>query len=75
MARSVTRLTDREIKNASATGKEYILSDGNGLQLRVLKMAQRAGNLDITIQFQRKHKSYPSAFTLNYLWQMPVLKQ
>ncbi|WP_318471018.1 tyrosine-type recombinase/integrase [Photobacterium leiognathi] len=37
MARSVTRLTDREIKNASATGKEYTLSDGNGLQLRVRK--------------------------------------
>ncbi|WP_188007295.1 tyrosine-type recombinase/integrase [Photobacterium damselae] len=35
MARQVTRLTDRKVKTIAATGKEFTLSDGNGLQLRV----------------------------------------
>lgn len=35
MARQVTRLTDKQIKTAATTGKEYTLSDGDGLQLRV----------------------------------------
>lgn len=35
MARQVIRLTDRKIKSAAPTGKEFTLSDGEGLQLRV----------------------------------------
>ncbi|EGU36744.1 phage integrase central domain-containing protein, partial [Vibrio scophthalmi] len=35
MARQVIRLTDRKIKSAASTGKEFTLSDGDGLQLRV----------------------------------------
>ncbi|MEC6797995.1 Arm DNA-binding domain-containing protein [Photobacterium sp. S4TG1] len=35
MARQVTRLTDRKVKTIAPTGKEFTLSDGNGLQLRV----------------------------------------
>lgn len=35
MARQVTRLTDKQIKSTPVTGKEFTLSDGGGLQLRV----------------------------------------
>lgn len=35
MARTTTRLTDKEIKAAKPKDKEYILSDGDGLRLRV----------------------------------------
>ena len=35
MARQITRLTDRAIKNTRAADKEFTLSDGNGLQFRV----------------------------------------
>ncbi len=35
MARQVIRLTDKQIKTTDATGKEFTLSDGDGLQLRV----------------------------------------
>jgi len=35
MARQVIRLTDKQIKTTNATGKEFTLSDGDGLQLRV----------------------------------------
>lgn len=34
MARQVIRLTDKQIKTTDATGKEFTLSDGDGLQLR-----------------------------------------
>ena len=36
MARPVVRLTDKKIKSITSTGKEQTLSDGGGLQLRVL---------------------------------------
>jgi len=36
MARPVVRLTDKKIKSINSTGKEQTLSDGGGLQLRVL---------------------------------------
>ncbi len=35
MARQVVRLTDRKIKTTSSTEKEFTLSDGDGLQLRI----------------------------------------
>lgn len=35
MAKITTRLNDKEIKNAKAREKEYILSDGDGLRVRV----------------------------------------
>ncbi|PMN12990.1 integrase [Vibrio lentus] len=35
MARTTTRITDKEIKAAKPKEKEYILSDGDGLRLRV----------------------------------------
>lgn len=36
MPRLLSRLTDTQIKNSSTPEKEKILSDGNGLQLRLL---------------------------------------
>ena len=35
MARTTTRLTDKELKSAKPKEKEYALSDGDGLRLRV----------------------------------------
>jgi hypothetical protein len=35
MARTTTRLTDKEVKAAKPKEKEYALSDGDGLRLRV----------------------------------------
>ncbi|MGR2768265.1 integrase domain-containing protein [Photobacterium ganghwense] len=36
MARLATPLTDKQVKNAKPKKSEYVLSDGNGLQLRVM---------------------------------------
>ena len=36
MARVATPLNDKQLKNAKSKDKEYILSDGQGLQLRVM---------------------------------------
>ncbi len=54
MARSVTRLTDREIKNTVATGKEFTLSDGNGLQLRVRKNGTKTWQFKYTDPISKK---------------------
>lgn len=35
MARTTSRITDKEIKAAKQKEKEYALSDGDGLRLRV----------------------------------------
>ena len=48
MPRVTKPLTATEVKNAKPRDKEYILSDGQGLQLRVLQSGSKHGNL-ITI--------------------------
>ena len=35
MPTQATRLSDRQLKALKATGKDFVLSDGDGLQLRV----------------------------------------
>ncbi|KPY34395.1 Phage integrase [Pseudomonas syringae pv. papulans] len=35
MPTNATRLSDRQLKAVKATGKDFVLSDGGGLQLRV----------------------------------------
>ncbi len=35
MPTNATRLSDRQLKAVKATGKDFVLSDGDGLQLRV----------------------------------------
>ncbi len=35
MPTQATRLSDRQLKAVKATGKDFVLSDGGGLQLRV----------------------------------------
>ncbi|WP_251768811.1 integrase arm-type DNA-binding domain-containing protein [Vibrio sp. SCSIO 43169] len=35
MPKPTTRLTDREIKNTPVKDREYILADGNGLNIRI----------------------------------------
>ena len=35
MPTQATRLSDRQLKAVKATGKDFVLSDGDGLQLRV----------------------------------------
>ena len=37
MARKTTRLTDKELKASKPKDKDYVLSDGDGLQFRVRK--------------------------------------
>ncbi|HCG9645373.1 TPA: tyrosine-type recombinase/integrase [Vibrio parahaemolyticus] len=45
MSRSTPQLTDKEVKNAKPKDGEYILSDGGGLQLRVLKNGTKSWRL------------------------------
>ena len=35
MPTNATRLSDRQLKAVKATGKDFVLTDGDGLQLRV----------------------------------------
>ena len=46
MPTNATRLSDRQLKAVKATGKDFVLSDGDGLQLRV--RASGTGNLTKT---------------------------
>ncbi|MBL4909162.1 MAG: tyrosine-type recombinase/integrase [Alteromonadaceae bacterium] len=54
MARKVTRLTDTEVKAAKARAKLYVLSDGEGLQLRVKTNGSRLWNFNYTHPFTNK---------------------
>ncbi|MEZ8544439.1 integrase domain-containing protein [Vibrio splendidus] len=45
MARVATPLTDKTIKNAKPKASEYILSDGQGLQVRVIKNGTKSWRL------------------------------
>lgn len=51
MPTNATRLSDRQLKAVKATGKDFVLSDGDGLQLRV-----RASGLT-----PQKSSHYPAA--------------
>ncbi|MGB6139584.1 MAG: integrase arm-type DNA-binding domain-containing protein, partial [Pseudoalteromonas rhizosphaerae] len=46
MARSVKQLTDTEIKKSKPKEKDYVLSDGNGLQLRVRSTGAKTWNFN-----------------------------
>lgn len=54
MARATTRLTDTEIKAARAKDKVYVLSDGEGLQLRVKTNGSRLWNFNYVHPFTKK---------------------
>jgi integrase len=54
MARATTRLTDTEIKAAKAKDKVYVLSDGEGLQLRVKTNGSRLWNFNYLHPFTKK---------------------
>lgn len=65
MSRSTTQLTDKEVRNAKPKDGEYILSDGDGLQLRVLKNGTKSWRLVYKNPETRKSASlslgtYPS---------------
>ena len=51
MARSAKQLTDTALKKVKAEDKDIILSDGNGLQVKVRKSGSRT--LTTTIQLQK----------------------
>ncbi|WP_017446203.1 integrase domain-containing protein [Gayadomonas joobiniege] len=46
MARKTTSLSATEVKNAKLKEKDYVLSDGNGLQLRIRSNGSRLWNLN-----------------------------
>jgi len=54
MARATTRLTDTEIKASKAKDKVYVLSDGEGLQLRVKTNGSRLWNFNYLHPFTKK---------------------
>ncbi|CCQ11030.1 Phage integrase [Pseudoalteromonas luteoviolacea B = ATCC 29581] len=56
MARSVIRLTDLKIKNASIREKEYTLSDGDGLQLRIRPNGTKAWQFKYSDPITKKAK-------------------
>ncbi|WP_315973048.1 integrase arm-type DNA-binding domain-containing protein [Vibrio cortegadensis] len=70
MSRSTTQLTDKEVRNAKLKDGEYILSDGDGLQLRVLKNGTKSWRLVYKNPETRKSASlslgtYPSLSIAN----------
>ncbi|KDM91873.1 integrase domain-containing protein [Photobacterium galatheae] len=54
MAKVTTRLSDKEIKSAKSKEKEYILSDGDGLRLRVKPNGSKLWLLNYTHPIKRK---------------------
>lgn len=54
MPKVVTRLTDRKIKEAKPKDKEYNLSDGNGLMLRVLSSGTKRWYFNYQKPFTKK---------------------
>ena len=54
MAKVTTRLSDKEIKSAKPKEKEYILSDGDGLRLRVKPNGSKLWLLNYTHPIKRK---------------------
>ena len=46
MAIKVTPLTDKKVKSAKIQSKDYVLSDGDGLQLRVRANGSKVWNFN-----------------------------
>lgn len=70
MARKVSRLTDTEIKAAKGKDKVYVLSDGEGLQLRIKPNGSRLWNFNYIHPFTKKRLNmglgkYPSLSLAN----------
>lgn len=57
MPRRVPPLTDAKVKNTRATDKEQVLSDGNGLQIRVLPNGTKSWRYVYTNPASRKRAS------------------
>ena len=55
MPTNATRLSDRQLKAVKATGKDFVLSDGDGLQLRVRQRLD-----DVEFQLPRAVDQSPS---------------
>ena len=65
MGNKVTRLTDKEIKGVKPSSKDKVLSDGDGLQLRVRSAGTKSWNFNYLHPFTRKRinmglGTYPS---------------
>ena len=65
MPKLTVRLSDKEIKNAEIKGKEYILSDGNGLNIRIRPNGTKSWQFRYSDPVTRKVKklslgSYPT---------------
>ncbi|ELR66115.1 Integrase [Photobacterium marinum] len=54
MGRTTTRLTQKEIEHAKPKEKDYVLSDGDGLQLRVRKNGSRLWNFNYRHPYSKK---------------------
>lgn len=54
MGKTVKPLNDTLIKSSKPKEDDYTLSDGNGLYMLIKKMAQRYGDLIISIQYPIK---------------------
>jgi integrase len=70
MAVKTSRLSDTEIKAAKAKDKDYVLSDGDGLQLRVRKNGSRLWNFNYRHPQSKKRinmglGSYPDLSLVN----------
>jgi len=70
MARRVVRLTDQEVKKAKVKGKEYTLSDGDGLQLRIRPNGTKSWQFKYSHPISSKPSkvslgTYPSLSLLN----------
>ncbi len=60
MSRTTPQLTDKEVKNAKPKDGEYVLSDGGGLQLRVLKNGTKSWR----IVYQNPETRKPTSLSL-----------
>jgi hypothetical protein len=58
MPTNATRLSDRQLKAVKATGKDFVLTDGDGLQLRVRASGSMIWNFNYREPVDRKPPQY-----------------
>lgn len=75
MGTRATRLTSKAITNAKPKEKDYVLSDGDGLQLRVRTNGSRLWNFNYRHPITKNASTWAQVLSLSYLSLMPAKRQ
>jgi len=68
MCAQTARLSDRQLKAVKPKDKDYVLTDGDGLQLRVRVNRSMQWNFNYRLRSPKIESTWRSAPTLRSLW-------